>query len=269
MMSPQNMLMNMHMVGVMYAPAERVTLGVMANYNKNNMRMWIKTSLESDMVDHEHNHPGMDHSNSNTETPVLTQMNAEGLGNVHVSGLYRVLFNASHCLHTIAGITLRPGNVETTETSKGHEHGVHTETGLLSPFLGVNYSRLFSRYLIGAQVLYSVPVHLRNSVYASAALYEFNVWGSRKLARWLSTSIRIRGFYHTAPVGAIEAVMSTAQNLYTIEYYLLEAAAGVNMMPYRRWRFGVEVGIPAIQWNKNVGMNKTWFAVAGMQFMIH
>jgi len=89
MVTPTRMPMAMHMLGMMYAPSDRLTLMVMANY------------LDS----------SMDHlmRNGNTFTT-----ESSGIGDVGVSGLVSLMNQGSTRLHFTAGITLPTGSIEET-----------------------------------------------------------------------------------------------------------------------------------------------------------
>lgn len=273
MMAPKTMRMDMHMLGVMYAPVDRLTFGVMANYNTSIMNMESASSHNMEMGEHHHHESGMDDMGSSKQSYVVSEMKNEGLGDMKISGLYRIWVNPTHCLHSIMGVKIPTGSVDAGDQMHPiYPYSMQNGTGALSTYLGLNYSWLIPKYLVGAQAITSIPLYENKRGYMAPFTHEVNVWGARKWTRWMSTSVRVRGYYQSAIRGSdamISFTMSPLGNPANLEQRMVEAMGGINFMPFDQWRIAVEAGVPAYQWNKGVAMNRQWAAIAGLQYMMH
>lgn len=266
MMAPESMQMDMHMIGLMYAPLDRLTISVMANYNQIKMSMASYSNHSTEMTD-EHSI----HGSEMEMTPEIniTTMQNDGFGDIRVAGLYRIIVDSVHCLHAIVGATIPTGGIDAGDAMHpAFPYPMQNGTGSFSSVLGLNYSWLTSHYLLGAQALHSAPLHKNTRGYMGSIKYESSVWAARKWTTWFSSSIRIRGSYQSAIRGSdplINEMMSPMGVPLNNEYGLVEVIPGLNFKPAKRWRIAAEVGVPAVQWNKGMAMNRKWTATIGLQ----
>lgn len=95
MVAPLDMTMDMHMIGLMYAPTDILTLMIMTPILDIEMthvtRMGMKFSTE-----------------------------ARGFGDVKISGLYSLLSSGAHTIHLNAGISLPTGDIDRKEIGRAH-----------------------------------------------------------------------------------------------------------------------------------------------------
>src|SRR5690606_3629970 len=91
MSAPEEMTMNMHMVGIMYAPFENLTSMLMGDYIHNEMTSKMQMTM-----------PDLN------EMPMemSSEMKAEGFGDLSISALYRIFNKNRKSLHAQLGIIL-------------------------------------------------------------------------------------------------------------------------------------------------------------------
>lgn len=267
MMAPTDMRMQMHMVGLMYAPLNGVTIGLMTSYKANAMNMESMANHTTEMT---HNHSGT------VEEPMelsTSSMSNQGLGDTRVMSLLRFTKSSEHCLHGMVGAQLPTGGVDAGDAMhKILPYAMQNGTGSVSALLGLNYSWLTPNYLFGAQALSNVPLHKNKRGYMSSVSHDASLWAARKIATWLSASIRVHGHYQTGVRGAdalIDGMMSPAGNGLNEELIYTDAQLGLNIRPFNQWRIAVEAGLPFYQYNEGVHLNQNWMTTLGLQFMLH
>lgn len=269
MMAPTNMDMQMHMVGLMYAPFDRLTLGLMTNYQTSVMGM------ESMSSHSEHAHHGHDHSTSSSATMDMSgsTMSNTGFGDTRLAGLIRLNQSPDHCLHAIVALNLPTGGIKAGDEMHAiMPYGMQNGTGSLGALLGLNYSWLMSKYLIGGQITASSPLHDNKRGYMRPATANLSFWGARKWTSWMSTSIRVRGRAQGAVRGLdvlIDPMMSPAGDGANEELYFADVHLGVNLRPFDQWRVAFEAGHVIHQYNAGMHLDNQWMATAGLQFMMH
>lgn len=268
MMAPTSMTMQMHMLGLMYSPHDRITLMAMSSYRTNTMGMDSEANHELGMSD--------DHSDLGMNQPMeLTQsyMKNQGLGDTKFSALIRLNKNEKHCLHSITGLRFPTGNIDAG--NKMHPilpYGMQNGTGSIGAILGVNYSWLMPKFLVGAQALSASPLHKNNRGYMSSVTHDVSFWVARKWADWMSSSLRLHTHYQSEIRGSdalINPMMSPASNGANESLYFTNAILGVNLKPINHWRIAIEAGLPIYQMNKGVHLNEGVTLTAGFQFMLH
>ena len=76
MVVPENMSMNMHMLGAMYAPSNKITLMAMANYIENDMNLQINKNKRTQTHKNTHTQTQTQtHTHTSTHTHYYCQMN--------------------------------------------------------------------------------------------------------------------------------------------------------------------------------------------------
>jgi hypothetical protein len=133
MVAPLEMPMQMHMLGVMYAPSDRITLMGMANYVSMSMNHRTRAGMEFE-----------------TESG--------GLGDVGVSALVGIVQDGPARLHLTAGVTLPTGSIDQKDATPASAPDevvlpYPMQTGIGSPGLnlGATYLGMAERVSWGAQ----------------------------------------------------------------------------------------------------------------------
>jgi hypothetical protein len=87
MMAPTDMDMQMHMLGLMYAPTDKLTLGLMTNYQENSMSMVNAMNVKS-------------------------SMKSSGWGDTQLSGYYSVYREPTNSAHIGLGLSAPTGSID-------------------------------------------------------------------------------------------------------------------------------------------------------------
>ncbi|MCB0734137.1 MAG: hypothetical protein H6608_09210 [Flavobacteriales bacterium] len=260
MMAPTTMNMTMHMLGAMWAPHSRLTIGVMGNYS----------SIKMDMTTLVHHHGEGSHDHSATNYGSSTMENS-GFSDTRLMGLVRINKHQTHCLHLIEGIQLPTGSINSSFAGSVLPYAMQMGGGSFSLLSGINYSLIKRKYLVGVQTLSYVPLHKNFRGYKAPIKVETSCWASLKLTRFVSTSVRLQSIYTSKIVGEdieINSMMSPMSQPSSTQHYLMNAHIGLNVKPSMRWRMAIEAGLPLIQHNYRVAMNQQWGGVLGLQYIL-
>ncbi len=173
MVTPTNMPMNMHMLGGMYAPSDKVTIMVMANY----------LSME------------MDHSTrmgGNFTTEV------SGFGDVQLSILYRFFNKNGQSVHGQLGLSLPTGSVTETDVTPASApnetelpYPMQLGSGTFDTNLAVTYSGQSESVSWGGQLRAILRFGENDRDFRYGNRQSLNGWFAVKTAKWLSFSARL------------------------------------------------------------------------------
>jgi len=174
MVTPTQMPMTMHMLGIMYAPSDRVTLMGMFNY------------LDS----------SMDHVMRNSST-FTTE--SGGLGDIGIGALVGIVQEGSTRLHLNLGVTLPTGSIEqldATPMSGGNDVQLPYPMQLCSGTIGLSPGFTFlgmsERISYGAQAKAVFQMGENDRDYGVGNRTEASGWFAFRAAERLSVSARAR-----------------------------------------------------------------------------
>ncbi|MCL6267506.1 transporter [Flagellimonas myxillae] len=175
MVTPTTMPMNMHMLGAMFAPSDKLTLMVMLNY----------LSME------------MDH---------LTRMGgtftteSSGFGDVNLSLMYRFFNQNRQSLHGQLGISIPAGSVtesDVTPASAPNEmelpYPMQIGSGTFDPSVALTYLGQGESVSWGTQLRGIFRFGKNDRDYRLGNKYSLNNWVAVKAADWISFSARLEG----------------------------------------------------------------------------
>ncbi len=262
---PLEMSMNMHMLGVMYAPADWLTLMAMGMYATNDM-------------DHVTYMGGM----GTTELGGFTT-ETSGFGDTQLAGLVR-LFDAgdgavSHHAHLNLGFSIPTGS--TTETdqiltpmgmtpSPRLPYPMQLGSGTFDLQPGVTYTGRSESYSWGAQYLATFRTGSDNG-YARGDKHEATAWAQYGPAPWIAFSGRV-AFRSQGRIDGIDpAIMAPVQtadpNFHGGER--IDVGAGVNFAVQqgvlKGHRFAVEALLPVYQDLNGPQLETDWTLTVGWQ----
>jgi hypothetical protein len=182
MVTPTNMPMNMHMLGAMYAPSDKITLMAMVNY----------LSME------------MDHL---TATGGAFTTESSGFGDTKLAMLYRFFNKNQQQLHGQIGVSLPTGtidNEDVTPVSNGMDvilpYPMQIGSGTYDPELALTYLNQCDIISFGSQLRATFRFGENSNDYRLGNRYALNNWLGVKANDWLSFSARVEGVI----VGEIE-----------------------------------------------------------------
>ena len=236
MVAPLNMPMNMHMLGTMYAPSDRLTLMAMFNY----------VSMEMDHV---------------TATGGAFTTEASGIGDTKISALYKLVNKNQQSLHGQIGFSLPTGSIDVmdvTPASNGNEvilpYPMQIGSGTLDTDLALTYLGQTETVSWGSQLKGTIRFGENSNDYRLGNQFGLNNWFAVKASEWISFSARVQGLIVGEIDGANPALnpmmVITADTANSGGEYLFGGLGFNFYVPkggLKNFRFGVEYSSPLYQ----------------------
>jgi hypothetical protein len=266
-MSPDKMMMQMHMLMLMYGVSNKLTLMAMLNYNVQSMSMNMFPVSVSQM-------PGMDMSSNNG------QMNGKtsGFGDTKLYAIYKLLNKNKQTILLTASISIPSGSINTTDVSSMNTSNIASYTMQLGSgsfeFLpALSYQKKFGNFSFGAQSAASFRLNDNSANYRLGNEYNVTSWGSYKWCSWLSNSIRAENIYTEQMSGYDHRILFITEPganpinsggeqiniLAGADFYLTKGLV-------KRNKFSVEYGIPAYQNFNGIQMQHHALLYVGWQY---
>jgi Protein of unknown function (DUF3570) len=182
---PGNMTMNMHMLDLMYAPTDWLTLMLMPQFVDTSMKMdaldGAPNSPVQDMIDH--------HIQNDHETG--------GIGDLGMYALFKLFDNGIHHVHATTGLSAPTGDVN-IQLARNHQidggfidYGMQLGSGTWDFKPSLTYTGHIDQLSWGVQANGTVRLEERNkSGYALGDLFQATAWSGYNLTHWLSASLR-------------------------------------------------------------------------------
>lgn len=263
MIVPKNMTMNMHMLGAMYAPSDKLTLMVMANYLNNKMTLLM------------HNHDS--HSFDDFST------NSDGLGDITLSGLYSLFNKNRKSLHAEVGVIIPTGSIkakDTTPMSMGNEiqlpYPMQLGKGAFGSILGLTYLGQCHTFSWGHQLRTQINYLDNNQDYKFGNRYSLNNWIAAQAGENLSVSVRFEALL----IGKIDGkspllnpmMVSTADTNNSGGSFI-NSGFGLNYLikngSLKGLRFASEISTPLYQDLNGIQLKQNYNLTVGIQYAIH
>lgn len=190
-MAPTSMTMKMHMLDIMYAINDQVTLMLMPQYMSMDMGMKM---LESDSMHHEMGDMGeMNHMNDMHNMHANHQHGTSGWTDTQVSALINLYQNQDHQVITNLGISLPTGSVDEKNSSGQFTHyGMQLGSGTYDFVPSVTYTGHLNALSWGAQVGANIKLEDENdSGFSFGDKYHVTGWLAYRVAQPLSVSARL------------------------------------------------------------------------------
>jgi hypothetical protein len=260
MVSPLNMTMQMHMLGIMYAPTNKLTLMAMFPYIHKEM-------------------------NHRTRMGAEFTTRTEGIGDIKASALYTFYQESTHWFYLNAGLSFPTGSIdEMGHTPMGRNvqlpYPMQLGSGTFDLLPGVTYLGNSGKWSWGSQVLATVRLGENDNDYALGDEFGLNGWVARAWTDWLGTSVRIEGKYWGDIEGAdpdIAAVnMMGVKIVPTADPGLrsgrrIDLLLGIDLAgkdeALKNGRLAVEGGFPIYQYLDGPQLETDWLLTAGLQWM--
>lgn len=258
MVTPTKMPMQMHMLGMMYAPSDNVTLMVMANY------------LQSEM-DHV-TRMGM---NFTTET--------SGFGDVKVAALYKFFNKKQQQLHAQIGVSIPTGSIDeedVTPASSPNEvilpYPMQIGSGTFDGELALTYLKQCTNWSFGSQLRTTLRFGKNDNDYRLGNEYSLNNWTAYKATDWLSFSGRLE----FGAIDKIEGANSALNPMMVITadtansgMTYANAGLGFNLYAFKgslkNLRFGFEAALPLFQNMNGIQLRNKETITLGLQYALH
>ena len=267
MMAPETMDMQMHMLGFMYAPSNKVTLMAMVPYLQSDMEMTMRGMM------------GQPNTTRKTKS--------EGLGDISVSALVAMPLlgkgesSSKQKWHLNIGLSLPSGN--TNEANKQNArlpYSMQLGSGTYDVNLGATYNYQASNWSAGAQLMSTLRTQTKKQGYRLGNALQASAWVQKPLNANVSFSTRIkqtqtgkiRGQDKSIMLSpAMNPMMSMSPAVQTENYggALTELAIGFNAVAntgaLKGHRLGVEYIAPLHQQANGLQMKVKNTLVVGWQ----
>ncbi|MDT0685759.1 transporter [Autumnicola psychrophila] len=258
MISPEEMNMNMHMLGAMYAPTDRLTLMAMTNFISNEMELV-------------------------TRMGAAFNTSSSGFGDLKFSGLYQLFNRRKQSLHGQLGVSLPTGSIEemdVTPMSAPNEtslpYPMQIGSGTFDGEAGLTYLIQGNFLSFGSQLTTLLRFGKNEYDYSFGNQYQLNNWIAAKLANSLSISGRVQGIIVEKIEGAhpgLNMMMVPAANPENSGGKYINAGLGTNFYipsgAFKNVRFALEYAFPLYQDLNGIQLKNRSTFTAGVQYSFH
>ncbi len=203
-LKPGGMGMHMHMLDIMYAPTDWLTLMLMPQWMDMNMSMnRLDGAPPPDLAAKNVGNP-IDPatgaaSDIGTHIPHHVQNGHEtgGIGDLGMYALFKLFDDGTHHVHATAGLSAPTADVD-SHLNRGHtidggfiHYGMQLGSGTWDLKPSLTYTGHIAKFSWGAQANGTVRMEDKNeSGYALGDMFQATAWGSYNIAEWLSASVR-------------------------------------------------------------------------------
>ena len=280
MVSPEKMSMNMHMLGMMYAPSDRVTLAVMANYLSNDMDLVSKMKM-MDMPMHDHDMTNHDHHNMEMTKNFSTS--SSGFGDLSVAALVSILNSNSQALHANIGLSVPTGSIDARDkTPMSGDSDVRLAypmqlgSGTWDPSVGLTYLKQFGDKLSwNLQSTYKFRLGENVQEYRLGNELKASTWTAYNVNKLLSFSLGLNYKQSEKISGAddeMNPMMMPAFGTENSGRKQLDLGLGANFyLPngtLKNLRVGFEYDLPVYQHVNGIQMKNEAMFTLGLQYAL-
>lgn len=179
-MMPTGMTMEMHMLDIMYAVSDDLTLMLMPQVMSMEMDMAMTGGGHGDM------HGGHEMGSHRGRV--------SGTGDTVVGGLFRLADAGAQRLHATLAVSAPTGSVDEKNADGTFVHyGMQLGTGTWDLLPSVTYTGARDRLSWGTQLSARLPMESENdSGFAFGERYGATAWSAYRVADWLSLSARLQ-----------------------------------------------------------------------------
>ncbi|NOT83266.1 MAG: DUF3570 domain-containing protein [Methylococcaceae bacterium] len=265
--APNSMNMHMHMLDLMYAPTDWLTLMLMPQFLDMNMAMQPlegapnSTGLTNAAVQHSQ-HPH----------------NTGGIGDTSLYALFKLFDLPGHHFHATLGISAPTGDVgiqlrDTHGVAIGFIHyGMQLGSGTWDFKPSLTYTGELDEWSWGAQLNGITRLEDRNSSgFAYGDIFQGTAWGNYQLSNWLSASVRgvytlqgqNTGAYNGkyAPIGPMDYASSYGGRYWDVGFGLSAAVPSGDLQGNRlsfEWLQPVHDEVNGYQLPREGALSATW-----------
>ncbi len=234
MVAPQQMRMTMHMIGVMHAPTNQLTLMVMAHYLTNTMDLRTRTDMNFTTV-------------------------GQGFGDTRVSALYGLFNRQQQSMHINLGVSIPTGSITERDATPMEANAplpypMQTGSGTWDILPGITYLGQASDLSWGAQASGILRTGKNDRDYTLGNALNATGWVAYRWNNWWSTSLRLAGSNVGTVSGRDEALnptMVTTADTNNFGGQRVDGFLGLNFNVAERYLYGhrlaAELGVPLYQ----------------------
>lgn len=257
MITPENMIMNMHMLGVMYAVSNNLTLMAMSNF----------TSIDMDLT---------------TRMNVDFKTKSAGIGDLKLSGLYKFLDKKGQRMHANLGVSIPLGSIKTkneTPMSGGADiilpYPMQIGSGTWDILPGITYLTQKGNISWGGQVSATWRLGKNDRDYSWGDKGTALGWFAYKTTDWLSISAKVSGSVSEKISGsdsALNPAMAPTMDAHNFGGQQVFTGLGFNIYipsgTFKNLRLGVEYELPIYQDLNGIQMKTVAMTTIGLQYSL-
>lgn len=260
---PVEMTTEMHMIGAMYAPSDRMTLMAMVNYLDRDMDLMTYQGMMG------------------AEPLGGFSTASSGFGDTRVSALWGLFDTRQHSVHLNLGVSLPTGSIRQRasvltpmgETMKMRlPYGMQLGSGTWDLEPGITYNGYRGIYAWGAQYRATLRLGENSEDYTLGDRHQFTAWGSARAADWLSMSLRLT-YSHQDDISGRDPLISAPVTTANPDSYggeRVDLGIGVNLAgqggALRGHRLALEYELPVSQNVNGVQMEMKSMLTLGYQY---
>lgn len=263
MVAPQNMTMDMYMLGVMYAPTDKLTLMLMQNIIKKNMDLTARMMMN-----------GM---------PMLRDFStsSSGLGDLKLGTLFSIFNNHKTSFHLNGSLNIPIGDIESRDDTPMMNdaklpYAMQLGSGTFDVTLGATFKNNCTTTSWGIQFLTTLRTGKNSEDYRFGNVYQLNIWGAYKINNNISISGRILGISEGKLKGIdsdLNPMMVTTANTNNYGSDKIKSFFGINIAfsegsSLKDFRFGIEAGAPIYENYNGIQMNENLTFNFGLKYNI-
>ncbi|MGB7394389.1 MAG: transporter [Pricia sp.] len=257
MVTPTQMPMNMHMLGAMYAPSDRITLMAMVNV----------TSMEMDHV---------------TRMGGMFTTNSSSFGDTKLSGMYRIYDTNRQMVHAQLGLSIPTGSITEADVTPASApnavelpYPMQIGSGTFDPSLDVTYLFQGPVFSYGGQLSGVFRLGENDRQYTLGNRFSINNWFGFKLSDWFSLGATLGHTWIGEINGAdpnLNPMMVITADTANSGGNTLSSGVGFNIyVPDGRLkdvRFGFEFGYPLYQDLNGIQLKTKETVTLGLQYAL-
>ncbi|WP_394972995.1 nitrous oxide reductase accessory protein NosL [uncultured Croceitalea sp.] len=260
MVAPQTMSMQMHMLGAMYAPTDKLTLTLMQNYITKDMDLTARMIIDNGM-------------------PMLRDFStsSSGIGDLKVGTLYGLIAKEKLNLHVNAIISVPIGGIENRDATPMMAnaklpYAMQLGSGTFDFTLGGTLKGNIGQISWGLQQLSTIRTGTNSENYRFGNLFQLHSWAAYSFSNVISTSFRLSASSEAEINGEdsdLNRMMVTTANPSNYGGELLRGALGINiLLPKSNLVFSAEVGTPLYQNYNGIFMNESLGVNASLRYTV-
>ena len=260
---PVEMTTQMHMFGAMYAPNDRVTLMLMANY-----------------IDKEMDHITFQGGAGTTRLGTFTTQSS-GWGDIKAGALIRLFEEGNHKVHLNVGLSLPTGSIDeeddvltpmNTRPTLRMPYAMQLGSGTYDLEPGITYNGRDGLVSWGGQYKAVVRLGENDEDYTLGDKHALTGWGAYRVLPWMSTSLRLTARTEDSIDGQDPQIVAPVQTADPDNYGgdFVDLALGANLVgqsgAIRGQRLGAELSMPIYQDYNGVQMEMDWMLTLAYQY---
>lgn len=261
MVAPQDMSMDMYMVGAMYAPSDKITLMVMQNLVAKKMDLTASMMMEGGMM------------------PMLTDFStsSSGLGDLKIGALYGLFSGNKTAAHIntmfnipIGGITNR-GQTPMMNSAK-LPYAMQLGSGTFDITFGGTLKGSINKISWGLQQLNTFRTGTNSEGYRFGNVHKLHSWIAYAITNKFSTSLRLSGSKEAEIKGEdseLNPMMVNTTNSANYGGTIIHTALGCNVLVANdKLVLGVAISAPVYQNYNGVFMGQEFTLNASAKYVV-